>query len=384
MRPSVRRILWLVLLAPVTGCAILANPSKPTYRSPADRRETLPAGGYQDFTGVLHIHTRYSDGAGTFEEIARIANAQGLDYLVVTDHNTLQPLRDGKQGWHGATLVLVGMEISTPGGHYLALNVTEELNRHKHTTQEIIDEVNRQGGLGFIAHPYFQKRRWTDWSVTGYTGVEAYNVAHDAIDENKMRIALWGLAAPATPFYFSMIDRPYDPLRTWDELIKRHGRVAGIGSSDAHEVRLFGVKFAPYEIMFQLSRTHVLVPSTTLTAEGVYDALQQGHAYFTMELEAEAKGFSFTAERGRERLGIMGDSMPLEPGMHLTVRLPQAGQIALFKDGRQAAAATTQEWDVPVTDSGVYRVEVTRHGRPWIFSNPIYVMPDQEPADLKR
>jgi hypothetical protein len=361
----------LVLLT-LTGCAVLPLPRTPD-RPVAGAATERQVQGYRDYVGVIHIHTTYSDGAGTFEDIARVANAQHLDYLIVTDHNTLQPLREGKQGWHGMTLVLAGTEISTRGGHYLALNVTEEIDRHKLTTQEIIDEVKRQGGLGFIAHPYFQKRRWSDWSVVGFTGVEAYNVAHDSLDENRLRLVLWTLTVPTEPFYFSMIDRPYDPLQKWDALITQHGRVVGIGASDAHEVRVMGVKFAPYDVMFRLSRTHLLIPEERLTPEGVYRALRQGHAYCAIELLAEARGFTFIAETDERALGIMGDEVTWEPQMRLSVSLPSAAQLVLFKNGQPIASATAQTWQVPVEEPGVYRLEATRHEKPWIISNPIYV-----------
>jgi len=372
----------------LSGCAVVGPIPRDVPRVRVAHGRELLEDGYDDFTGVIHIHTIYSDGAGTFEDIARVANQLKLDYLVVTDHNTLKPLRDGKQGWHGMTLVLVGEEISTPGGHYLALNVQEEISRHQ-PTQAIIDEVNRQGGLGFIAHPYFKKRRWSDWTVQGFTGIEAYNVAHDALDENKLRIALWGVALPADPVFLSMIDRPYDPLAKWDELIARHGKVVGIGSSDAHEVRVpvpfarqaglpGGIKIAPYDIMFKLVRTHVLLPGgTALSAEAFYDALRRGHAYFSIDLLADARGFTFMADDGRHVLGIGGDDVALEPKLQLTAILPAPAQLALFKDGRSVAATTAQVWHVPVEEPGVYRLEASRYAKPWIFSNPIYVRAPQ-------
>jgi hypothetical protein len=333
--------------------------------------------GYTDVAGVIHVHTTYShDAHGTFEEVVRVANAQQLDYVITTEHNNLRALREGKQGWHGAVLVRIGTEISTRGGHYLAFNVTEEIDHHNLTTQQIIDEVNRQGGLGFIAHPYFKKGRWRDWTVNGFTGVEAYNVAHDTLDENRLRLALWTLTVSTEPFYFSIIDRPYDPLTTWDELIRHHGRVVGIGSVDAHEFHLLGFKFAPYEIMFQMVRTHLLLPSTPLTPELAYEALRQGHAYFEISLVADAgRSFTFFANDGRRVLGIMGDEVPLGPNLQLSALLPRPAQLTLFKDGQIVSTETAETWHVPVTEPGAYRLEASLRDKPWLFSNPIYVRP---------
>ncbi len=371
-----RSLILSLLVLTNAGCAVLPyHHPRPSPHARA-REDVLLDDAHEDYVGVIHIHTQYSDGAGTYEEIARIANAQRLDYLIVTDHNTLQPLRDGKQGWYGKTLVLTGTEISTQAGHYLALNVTEEIDRSKLNTQQIIDEVNRQGGLGFIAHPYFKRRRWTDWTVHGFTGIEAYNIAHDTLDENRLRLVLWTLAVPPEPFYLSIVDRPYDPLRKWDELLARHQHIVGIGSSDAHEVRVFGMKFAPYDVMFQLIRTHLLIPSETLTDQAIYDALRNGHAYLSMELMTEAKGFTFTANDGQHVLGIMGDDVPLIPNLRLSASLPGAAQLTLFRDGQPVAATTAQVWHMPIMAPGIYRLEASWHDKPWIFSNPIYVHPD--------
>ena len=375
MRDLTRRCLLVAACGLLTGCAAFSKLGRPLIFPLIPQPADLLEDGYEDVVGVIHIHTQYSDGAGTYEEIAQDANRQGLDYLIVTDHNTLQPLRDGKQGWHKNTLVLVGVEISTRGGHYLALNVTEEIDRSKLTTQQIIDEVNRQGGLGFIAHPYFKKRRWTDWSVRGFTGIEGYNVAHDTLDENRTRLIIWTLSMPVEPFYLSLLDRPYDPLRTWDELIRRHGRIVGIGASDAHEVRVAGVKFAPYDMLFRMSRTHLLIPPGKLTDAAIYEALRRGHAYFSVELLVGARGFTFMADDGTRVHGVMGDEVPLRPGLQLTAWLPAAAQLVLYKDGEPIASTTAQRWVVPVTEPGAYRLEASRHEKPWVFSNPIYIRP---------
>ena len=365
----------LVLLALLTGCTAVTHVHPHPLPTSALPPMSETEAGYHDYIGVIHVHTTYShDAHGTFEHAVRVANAQRLDYLIITDHNTLRALREGKEGWHGTTLVLIGEEISTRSGHYLALNVHEEVSRRL-PTQQIIDEVNRQGGLGFIAHPYFKKRRWTDWSVTGYTGIETYNVAHDTLDENTLRLVLWTLGSPAEPFYLSILDRPYDPLAKWDELIRQRGPLVGIGSSDAHEIWVFGITFAPYEDLFQLVRTHLLIRSATLTPELVYDALRHGHAYVAIELIADARGFSFTVDDAHTVRGIMGDTITFEPGLHLSVSLPAIADLTLFRDGQAVDTRTDYAWQIPLIQPGAYRLEAIRHGKPWIFSNPIYVRP---------
>ena len=60
----------------------------------------------------LHMHTRYSDGSGLHKDIAAAAIRQGLDAVIVTDHNVLVKEfegyhRDGQK----RVLMLVGQEV---------------------------------------------------------------------------------------------------------------------------------------------------------------------------------------------------------------------------------------------------------------------------------
>ena len=367
--------LWSVVCGLfLTGCALVV-PITPRVPAAAGSSSPGTPQSYRDYTGVIHVHTVYSDGGGTFEELGRIANQQHLDYLIVTDHNTLQAQQDGKQGWYGMTLILVGTEISTPGGHYVALNVHREISRHQ-PTQTIIDEVNAQGGLGFIAHPYYKRRRWTDWSVHGMAGIEGFNMAHEVLDVSWVRLALSALTSPAEPLYLSFVQRPYDPLATWDELIQRHGRIVGIGSSDAHGLRVLGLKITPYEIMFKLIRTHLLIPQNTkLSEQSVYDALKQGHAFFSIDLLTDASGFTFSVQDDSGSHGVMGDEIAFVPGLSLRAALPAPADLVLFKDGRAMANTHAALWQLPIAEPGVYRLEASQKGQPWIFSNPIHIRP---------
>jgi len=60
--------------------------------APADRpqRRVLPARpGRRWLAGDLHTHTVHSDGKLTVPELAVLAAGRGLDFLAVTDHNTI-------------------------------------------------------------------------------------------------------------------------------------------------------------------------------------------------------------------------------------------------------------------------------------------------------
>ena len=154
--------------------------------------------------------------------------------------------------------------------------------------------------------------------------------------------------------------------------------MVGIGATDAHEFHLWGLRFAPYDIMFQMVRTHLLVPSTPLTPARVYEALRQGHAYLEITLVADAqRGVSFFAHDNQHVLGVMGDEIHLRPNLHLTTILPRPAHLTLFKDGQTIATASEKIWDVTVNEPGAYRLEASLNDKPWIFSNPIYIRPPE-------
>ncbi len=42
----------------------------------------------------LHMHTTYSDGSKTVEEILKMCEEKGLKYISITDHNTCKAYND--------------------------------------------------------------------------------------------------------------------------------------------------------------------------------------------------------------------------------------------------------------------------------------------------
>ncbi|HIE44111.1 MAG TPA: phosphotransferase, partial [Candidatus Omnitrophica bacterium] len=75
----------------------------------------------KEYKGVIHVHTRSSDGSAGWENVLLSAQQSGLDYVIISDHNTL--VLKHKEGWYGDTLLLVGEEISPKRSHYLAIGI---------------------------------------------------------------------------------------------------------------------------------------------------------------------------------------------------------------------------------------------------------------------
>jgi PHP domain len=107
-----------------------------------------------DVSCVLHLHTTYSDGTATVDELVTAAGAAGVDLVLLTDHDSLGARRDGWEGRHGGIALLVGTEVSPKQGHYLAFGVDREIPHLGRSALQIAAAVRDAGGVGFAAHPF--------------------------------------------------------------------------------------------------------------------------------------------------------------------------------------------------------------------------------------
>jgi hypothetical protein len=141
-----------------------APPPPPPSPSPLERRppRDLPASdGRRWLAGDLHAHTVHSDGALTVPELAALAVRRGLDFLAVTDHNTVSHHAElaGASSRYGITL-LPGQEVTTADGHAGALGDVGWID-FRREPDEWLDATERGGGLLSVNHPIAGPVSWT-------------------------------------------------------------------------------------------------------------------------------------------------------------------------------------------------------------------------------
>lgn len=101
----------------------------------------------------LHVHSNYSqDGVDSPEKILEAATRRGLDGVALTDHDTLDGYRSIEGGGWGIC-VICGLELTTRGGHVIALNIDREIARGLEV-QEALKRIRDLGGLAIFPHPY--------------------------------------------------------------------------------------------------------------------------------------------------------------------------------------------------------------------------------------
>ena len=104
----------------------------------------------------LHIHTTASDG--TDDVVAIVEHAAGrddLDLIAITDHERIDAALAGRSIARDRGLaidVIVGEEVTTLGGHLLALFIERPIRPYR-SLRRTIAGVHEAGGLAIPAHP---------------------------------------------------------------------------------------------------------------------------------------------------------------------------------------------------------------------------------------
>jgi hypothetical protein len=131
----------------------------PAPARPAPRALPCPDGmSWQ--AGDLHTHTVHSDGALSIEALAARGAAAGLDFLAVTDHNTVShhPWLTGAGRRYGITL-LPGQELTSADGHANAFGDIGWVDFRRPAAQWL-DDVRVRGGLLSVNHPIGHDCAW--------------------------------------------------------------------------------------------------------------------------------------------------------------------------------------------------------------------------------
>ncbi len=104
----------------------------------------------------LHMHSTYSDGCATIEEIlAYVQQETELDVIALTDHDVIDGALRARDLWARSAYrfdFVVGEEVTTKEGHLLGLFIEQRIQSGL-SMERSIDLIHEQGGLAVVAHP---------------------------------------------------------------------------------------------------------------------------------------------------------------------------------------------------------------------------------------
>ena len=327
------------------------------------QRTPAQANGFKEYKGVVHVHSFLGGhSAGTFSEIISAAQANQLQFVIMTEHTEkdFDTAAMTLKGMHGGVLFINGNEVSAENGdRSLAL----------------------PGDVSIVAYP----QEFKNWDTARINGVEVYNVFTNAKQVNPVIAffdVLWSQRAYPDLIFAHYFQRPDENLRKWDQALTR-ARLTATGGNDAHAnigaslndssgKKLLGIQLDPYEVSFRLVRLHVLIEENKpLDATSLMEAIRAGHCFIGFDFLGDSSGFVFEASPQ----AIQGDEITIGP--QLKVRTPVPSRVVIYKNGSvflDESGITSRE--IGVAEPGVYRAEIylpQLGNRLWIISNPIYV-----------
>jgi len=257
--------------------------------------------------------------------------------------------------------------------------------------QKVINEVNRQSGIGVIAHPVekgsplvYNGRtyEWIDWTVQGFQGIEIWNFL------SQYKDGFTGILKTIYLLFYphAALTGPYKKTMTiFDNYQKKGNRVMALGSSDAHgiqfKLRPFIMTVAPYELCLRCINTHILtdkkLTGDVLTDKKIiYNSLKKGNTWISYDYFKNSKGFRFELRKGTE-VWPMGSQVKYKKDLQIKIKTPADAKIRLIKNGTPWQKSRGRKHTFSGIGKGVYRVEAFhRHllkYRPWIYSNSIWV-----------
>src|SRR5690606_32228458 len=206
------------------------------------------------YKGDFHVHsTESGDARASFDMIRDLARARGLDFVNLSDHNTItqHALISAYQEGVDDLLFLRGSEVTTYGGHGTAVGnasyIEHHIGRDGHTVDALLQQVADDGALFLINHPVLDLGdacigcAWTydDAPLELVAGMELHTGAYDYV-----------------PVFGRLV------IELWDDMLDRGYRITGTGGSDDHRA-------TPEP---EPSESHIGSPTTLVWAEELSEA----------------------------------------------------------------------------------------------------------------
>lgn len=366
--------------------------------SSRDRDETLeemfeivpgvpsPEGFGDWYAGDLHSHTQYSDdvcetpaceepytwGYSVGEQI-RNAELRGLDYVALTDHNTVETHTDPEYGSELVTL-LDGYEHSLSNGHGGIIGVDsyfEEPTGDLAGLSAMLEGVHDAGGLGIINHPRTDiSSTWEYETPAPMDAVEVWSIA-------------WYLRDELTQGTLS--SNNHESLALYDAYLNAGYQLAAVGGSDSH--------WRATNLLQGVGQPTTWVNAADDTESSLVEGIREGQTFVSWDWLGPLVRLSAAGD-DRSGAGI-GETAPIAPSVDVETRIVNGvGHRARLVANGDIVAETTVDASPFTWETAVELSEhATDHEQGWIraevyledtftmraLTSPVYFTPDGTP-----
>src|SRR5262249_3641250 len=328
--------------------------------------------GRRWYKGDLHMHTGNSDGyckssAGEkapcpLYKTAEAARARGLDFISITDHNTVAHHNElARLQAHFAPMLLIpGREITTFYGHANLFGTSEWLDFRTldpaQSRNSVLANAAKLNAVLSVNHPAAPSGEvcmgcgWVEPEQTNWNNVQAIEVIN----------------GPEVESQFSGI--PY-----WEKLLNQGHRITAVGGSDNHQADI------PADQPRAIGSPTTMVYAESLSTTAILNAIRAGRVYIKTQ-GPDGPDLEFSADCNSQHFQ-MGDvinqsSAPVQ--FSLAVRPTVAISAEIVKDGKVEKLHLnngTADYHL-VNDGQRHWIRVNlrdKDGKLIALSNPIYL-----------
>lgn len=301
---------------------------------PAYRERPYGRSGPGWYFGELHSHSIHSDGKFEMAEIADRAARAGLDFLALTDHNTMSahPVPRG-----APVIIVPGFELTTFHGHHPIYGLAEMVPWHQDgrvlPLGEIAPRMRAAGGIVGVAHPFVPG----DPLCTGCRMVDG--LPPESFDLMEVWYRRWGSPGSDNQAGYEL----------WNRLWAAGHRKTAVAARDWHGPEQEG----PFP--GELPLTGVFAGDST--PDAILEGLRRGRVILsrgpTVELSAVEGALAVRVERLAEpaELRFLASGRPLS-------------SHAVDRDG---------DIEIALPGAGYYRAELWSGDEPLVITNHVVI-----------
>jgi hypothetical protein len=324
----------------------------------ADFDPVVLESGARWYAGDLHVHSEQSgDANATLMQIAELARSEGLDFVVVTDHNTVShhALLAAAQPALPDLLLIRGIEVTTYGGHGNAIGVSQYVDHRVGlggvTARTIAADVVGQGGVFTVNHPELE------------LGDACVGCAwrHDDTPWDQvsaLEIITGPFAVSGTLFTPQVIER-------WDALLDDGAHLGAVGGSDDHTAGM-----DESTTQSPIGHPTTLVYADELSEAAIRDAIGAGRTVVKLRGPDDPM-VDLTAATADGGVARVGDTVTGVGRARLSAHVTggDGATLEVWRDGVRVESApvtgddATLDFDYPVSgELERYRIELGADG----------------------
>lgn len=372
---------------------------------PIAKSESALKSNYFDYRGAINISSHLSIGSSGYSQILKSAEKAGLDFLIFTDLNLFSENKLHSSYQEGV-LTLMGSKYSYLDSRIIYFSSKEKIlgNNLGDVQIRMTDILSKSQAenkeqLTILTQPKTPGSSWSGDLPGGLDGIEVLNGKSISLShwtQSKLSV-LWSLFI--YPFnnqlaLIRLFNEPTEELAFWDsQLMKRpvNGYAGSEATAKAIPFSGYLMKFPSYFRTFELMSNHILL-SSELTGNfendknKVFKALKDGQFYFAFDVLGDPKGFSAFVE-SKKKIYPMGSRIEFTKDLTFSIQIPDLKnvffEILIVKDGKKVRAINTRSISFPITEKGIYRIQVRvspqwpipdgKKWISWIYSNPFYI-----------